>query len=67
MQPDRLSGKDVELLVVGLVCLGLAGSSLFAPGPNLVAFAIFAFLGLVSFGLAWWDVRRRDDVTAPWE
>ena len=61
MEPERITGKDVELLGIGLLCLMLSGSTVLYSwwSPKLVAAAMFGFLGVVSFGLVWWDVRMR--------
>ena len=67
MQLDGLSGTDVELIVMGVLCLVFAGSWAIEPYVNLVAVSIFVFLATVCFVAAWWDVRRRATWSAPWE
>lgn len=59
MFPPFVTGRDVELLAVGVLCVAAAGGLLlegsFGPVPPLV----FLALAATSFGLAWWDVRLR--------
>lgn len=61
MEPDRITGKDVELLGVGLLCVILSGSTVLYSmwSPKLVAAALFGFLAVVSFALVWVDIRMR--------
>lgn len=58
--PELVTGRDVELVVVGVLCLVAAAWSGLAIRPlQLVPVVIFLGLAAVSFGLAYWDVRSR--------
>ena len=58
--PDALSGRDVELVAVGLLCLAVAGWTITDGGfGQLGPTALLVALALCSFGLAIWDVQSR--------
>lgn len=64
---DSITGRDVELFVVGLASL-LAGGVMVGSidGPDgVVPPLVFVFLGTVSLVLAWWDVRSRQGALEP--
>lgn len=59
--PEAVDGRDVELVVVGLLCFVLAGWTAVAVGLRQpVPLALFLGLGALSFALAYWDLQRRD-------
>ena len=65
--PDPISGRDVELIAIGIICLVAAGTWVVLPGSPIDPRppAIFVVLGVVSFGLAWWDIRSRGELSIP--
>lgn len=62
---DLIDGRDVELIAVGILCLVGAGAWIVLPiGPiDWRPVVIFVMMGGVSFGLAWWDVRTRGELS----
>ena len=61
MPAAPITGRDIELIAVGFGCFVTAGVLLAGDSITLVHFRvqIFLFVGLVSLGLAWWDLRAR--------
>ncbi|MDX1745709.1 MAG: hypothetical protein R3324_07210 [Halobacteriales archaeon] len=69
MPSDLINGRDIELIVVGVLSL-LAGG-VWAMGPdgsvNVVPLGVFSLLALLSFFLAWVDIRSRGGLSIPRE
>ncbi len=65
MPPDLISGRDIELIAVGLLSLlacGWWGTS--ADGAlNVTPLSLFLGLSVLSFWLAWWDIRSRGSLS----
>lgn len=63
--PDSITGRDVELVVVGVLCVFAAGVWGVRPDGSLdpSPLVVFALLATVSFLLALWDVRTRSDAS----
>lgn len=58
---DTITGRDIELVVVGLLCLIGAGAWVGLTEFNLdpIPVLVLGFLGLLSLGIAWMDIRFR--------
>ena len=67
--PAQIDGRDVELILAGAFSLVAAGAVVaFARGPLKPApLVIFTSLGILSFALAWWDIRSRGGLSLPRE
>ena len=66
-EPEELiEGRDVELVVAGVLSLVGAGAWIVVPrGPiDWRPVVIFVMMGAVSLGLAWWDISSRGDLHA---
>lgn len=66
MPPEPISGRDVELIAVGVACVLAAGwLGLGSATTGWQPAVIFALLAGVSFGLALWDIRERGELSFP--
>ena len=63
MAPEIVTGRDIKLIAVGLLCLlaGGAWATEFDGWSSVVPLTIFATLAVASFCVAWWDIRSRRD------
>ena len=61
MPPDPISGRDVELIATGLFSLFAGGVWAVRPDGSVDAgpLVTFALLAVLSFSLAWVDIRSR--------
>lgn len=67
MPPDLIAGRDIELIVVGIASLFAGGVWAMRPDGSidLVPLGTFLLLALLSFFLAWVDVRSRGELSIP--
>lgn len=69
MPPDLISGRDIELIAIGVLSLFAGG--VWATGPdgsiNVVPLGVFSLLAVLSFFLAWVDIRSRGGLSLPRE
>lgn len=65
MAPDVVTGRDIKLVAVGILCLlaGGAWATAFDGWRNVVPMSTFGLLAVLSFWVAWWDVRSRRELT----
>jgi hypothetical protein len=67
MPPDLITGRDVELIGFGILSLFAGGTWAVRPDGSIdpVPLGTFLLLALVSFFLAWVDVRSRGELSIP--
>ncbi|MFC6940654.1 hypothetical protein ACFQE8_11865 [Salinirubellus sp. GCM10025818] len=67
MPPDLITGRDVELIGIGILSLFAGGTWAVRPDGSIdpVPLGTFLLLTLVSFFLAWVDVRSRGELSIP--
>lgn len=65
MPPDVVTGRDIKLIAVGMLCLlaGGAWATTFDGWENVLPLGIFGLLAVLSFWVAWWDIRSRRDLS----
>lgn len=60
MPPELITGRDVELLVVGVSCVVAAGwFGVLSRTPSWEPLVVFVSVGALSLLLAVWDIRAR--------
>jgi len=67
MPPDLITGRDIELIAVGIFSLFAGGAWAMRPDGsiNLVSLGMFVLLAVLSFFLAWIDIRSRGGLSIP--
>ena len=67
MPPDLITGRDIELIAVGILSLFAGGTWAVRPDGSidLVPLGTFLLLASVSFFLAWLDIRSRGGLSVP--
>lgn len=67
MPPDLITGRDIELIAVGILSLFAGGTWAVQPDGSIdpVPLGTFLSLALLSFLLAWVDIRSRGGLSIP--
>lgn len=67
MPPELITGRDIELIAVGIFLLVAGGAWARRPDGsiNLVPLGMFFLLAVLSFSLAWMDIRSRGGLSIP--